>query len=85
MRILQNFRYWVLFTLVLMIIVPGWTWLGDFLGYDVLPAPDPAPPRYSNGLLGLCFYIVLFALPLLILLWFYWSIAIFNSWLSKRK
>jgi hypothetical protein len=58
MRASQTFRWWVLLPLLLIFIVPAWTRLGDFLGYDLFPAPDPAPPRYSSQLLGSIYYIV---------------------------
>ena len=79
MRISQTFRWWILFTFLLIIIVPVWILLGDFLGYDIMPAPDPAPPRYSSHLLGSCYYIILVALPLLVLFWVFWLGAILVS------
>ena len=85
MRISQTFQLWILFTLLLIIIVPGWIGLGDFLGYDLMPAPDPAPPRYSSHLLGSCYYIILFALPFLVLFWFLWLGAILVSLIFRGR
>lgn len=67
MRTLQTIRWWVYLPLALIIIVPVWMWLGDFLGYDWFIAIDPATPRYSSEILGACYYIVWYGLCLVML------------------
>jgi hypothetical protein len=44
-----------------------WMRLGDVLGYDLLPEPHPFEPRYSSEILGACYYIVWYALNILVL------------------
>jgi len=68
MRTHQSFRWWIFLPVLLIFIVPVWMWLGDFLGYDLLIAPDPAPPRYGSELLGSCYYIVWYGLAIFVLL-----------------
>jgi undecaprenyl pyrophosphate phosphatase UppP len=68
MRASQTFRWWIFLPVLLIFIVPAWMKLGDFLGYDLFPAPDPAPPRYSSELLGSCYYIVWWVLAVLVFL-----------------
>src|SRR5450756_3257236 len=58
MRVLQSIRWWMFIPFLLVLIVPGWMKLGDYLGYDLLVSPDPSPPRFNNHLLGACYYLV---------------------------
>ena len=68
MRAPQAFRWWVLLPLLLIFIVPAWMKLGDFLGYDLLPAlQDPAPLPHRSELLASCFYTVWYGLVLVTL------------------
>ena len=55
----------MLLPLLLIFIVPAWMRLGEFLGYDLFPAPDAAPPRYSSQLLGSFYYIIWWSLVIL--------------------
>jgi len=80
----RTFRRWIKLTLFLAFMVPAWMSLGSFLGYDIMPAPDPDPIRYSSESLGLCYYIVLFVLGVLALFWMAWSVAIFLSGTQKQ-
>ena len=68
MRRLKTFRWWILLPLLFIFLVPAWVWLGDYLGYDIIIAPDPSQPRFKSELLGAFFYIIWYALALFVVL-----------------
>ena len=61
------FVWWVLLPYLLLIILPAWTHLGKFLGYDLSPTPDSSTTmRYNSQLLQSAYYMVYFVLLLII-------------------
>ena len=65
-RRMSRLARWLIFSpLLLSLLIPVWLLLGDFLGYEIFFAPDPATPRFDWPWLSAAFYIVWWPLFLL--------------------
>jgi hypothetical protein len=57
-------RWWMFIPFLIVLIGPGWVWLGDYLRIDMMPVPGGggSQPRYDNDALSFsyfCFFMLI--------------------------